>query len=292
MKEQIRAYAKINLHLDMVRKREDGYHDVMTVMQSVSLHDTVRVTLTDFPEFVCTCDVAGVPADDKNIAVRAAKLYAQRIGLSKGAFIEIEKRIPMAAGLAGGSTDAAATLVAMNNLCGKALTNDELSSLASLLGADVPFCLFGGCLYSDGRGDVLHDFLQLPEEMVVLIGCGKEGVSTPWAYSMLDFEYNDFKDYTPKKLSGLEEAIRSTDVERISKNIFNVFESTISAQRPEVNEIKSIMLQSGALNAMMSGSGPSVFGIFKSEEDAKRASEKIAREGYFACVCAPTGKRE
>jgi len=276
----------------MVKKRDDGYHDVKTVMQSVSLCDTVSVILIDSGEFFAVCNLENVPTDEKNIAVRAAMLYAEKIGVSNGARIEIEKRIPMAAGLAGGSTDAAATLLAMNKLYGNVLSNDELISIAASLGADVPFCLFGGCSYSDGRGDILHDFPQIPKDMIFLVACGGEGVSTPWAYSMLDAEYDDFKNYIPKELGHLEKAICSGSVKTISENIFNVFENHISVHRPIVEEIKTVMMQSGALNAMMSGSGPSVFGVFSSIENAQTAKEIIVQKGYFASVCHPTEKRK
>ena len=152
MTEQIKAYAKINLHLDIKSKREDGFHDVEMIMQSVSLCDDISVTLTDDGSFLAECNVEGVPTGDKNIAVKAAKLFAERASLDTGAKITIEKRIPMAAGLAGGSTDAAAVLIAMNKLFENSFSYEELCDMAAKLGSDVPFCISGGCAYSEGRG--------------------------------------------------------------------------------------------------------------------------------------------
>lgn len=287
MTENVKAYAKINLHLDVIGKRDDGYHDVNTVMQSVSLCDDVSVTLTDDKTFYSSCNVSNVPCDEKNIAVRAAMLFADEVALDKGAHIEIFKRIPMAAGLAGGSTDAAATLVAMNKLCGEPLSVENLCDLGSRLGADVPFCIAGGCKFSDGRGDVLHDFPNLPTDMIFVVACGGEGVSTPWAYSTLDKEYNDFVGYEKKSVKPLEDAITSGETYAIANNTFNVFEAPISSQRPIVDEIKNEMIKNRAINAMMSGSGPSVFGIFCNLDDAKMAELAITKKGYFASVCYP-----
>ena len=288
MTENIKAYAKINLHLDVLRKREDGYHDVNTVMQSISLCDDVSVTLTDDKTFSSECNVPGVPCDEKNIAVRAAALFASEVSSDKGAYIKIEKRIPMAAGLAGGSTDAAATLVAMNKLHGEVLSTEALCELGSKLGADVPFCVAGGCKFSNERGDKLYDFPSLPKNMIFVVACGGEGVSTPWAYSTLDKEYNDFVGYQYKSIEPLLKAVITENVEMIAKTTFNVFEAPISSQRPAVDEIKNEMIRNGAINAMMSGSGPSVFGIFRNLDDAKRAELAITEKGYFASVCYPT----
>lgn len=287
MTETVKAYAKINLHLDICGIREDGYHNVQTVMQTVSLCDNVSVTLTDTEGISCECNVSGVPTDDKNIAVRAARLFFERANIKSGARIRIEKRIPMAAGLAGGSSDAAATLRALNKLYDGKFSQKELCELGSHLGADVPFCIVGGCAYSDGRGDMLHGFPSIPDDTVFLIACGGEGVSTPWAYRLMDEVYDNFSNYIPRGTEDLKKALLSRKPNDFASFIFNVFEAPVLERRPVASDIKEIMLKGGARAAMMSGSGPSVFGIFESEGDAKKAENIIKSAGFFASVCAP-----
>ena len=287
MTETVKAYAKINLHLDITGIRADGYHNVDNVMQTVTLFDTVTVEFTDSKEISCECDVAGVPTDEKNIAVRAAKLYCESVGLNKGVRVKIEKRIPMAAGLAGGSADAAATLVALNRLQGNLLDEKTLFDIGARLGADVPFCIAGGCAYTNGRGDLLHSFPKIPDRTVFVVACGGDGVSTPWAYGLMDREHNNFTDYKAKGIEILRESLESDHPKEFYKYIFNIFEDPVLGQRPVAAQIKDIMLDSGALNAMMSGSGPSVYGVFSTEAEAEMASEAIREKGYFASVCYP-----
>ena len=285
----VKAYAKINLHLDICGIRNDGYHNVETVMQTVSLCDEVTVSVTEGEGVSCECNITDVPTDEKNIAVRAASLFAQRSGIKCGVHIKIEKNIPMAAGLAGGSADAAATLRAMNILHGNIFTLQELCEIASCLGADVPFCLVGGCAYTDGKGDVLHDFPPMPKDTVFLVACGGEGVSTPWAYGLMDKFFDNFSSYAPRGVERLNGILLSDEPQNFVHCVFNIFEAPVLARRPVAEQIKRTMLQNGALAAMMSGSGPSVFGIFKNKEDAEYVEEKIKNEGYFAQVCYPVG---
>ena len=295
-KETVCGYAKINLHLDVKGRLADGYHSMETVMQSVSLCDTVTVTLTDEPLCEATCVKAGVPTDEKNIAVRAAKLFAEKIGSQKGARIHIEKNIPMAAGLAGGSADAAATLLAMNQLYNRPLTTNELCELGAGLGVDVPFCIVGGTKYADGKGEQLHSFPVMPP-CTLVVACGGEGVSTPWGYKLLDSRYGDFAEascYTPHTTERLDDAMTDGDLAKIGSALYNVFEGPILDERPVAAEIRRVMRDCGAEGAMMSGSGPSVFGLFSSEEMAKKAAELIQAKHCFATVCHPVfpGKDE
>ncbi len=287
MIETVKGYAKINLHLDITGIREDKYHNVETVMQSISIFDRVTVTPCD-RGISCECDVEGVPTDGKNIAVRAAQIYLETISSQGGVHIKIEKRIPMAAGLAGGSTDAAATLVALNRLNKDALSKEQLCELGSRLGADVPFCIEGGCAYSDGKGDILHPFPSIPENTVFLVACGGDGVSTPWGYGLMDRVYNNFTDYSPKGTKGLKDALLSDRPESFVKYLFNIFEEPVLAERPVAAQIKKMMLDGGAIAAMMSGSGPSVYGVFDNTDDAERAADIIKNNGYFAEACFPT----
>lgn len=287
----VKGYAKINLHLDVTGIMSDGYHSVNTVMQSLSLCDEVSVILRDEPEFDAECNVDGVPSDEKNIAVRAAKLYFETISKTGGAHIVIDKRIPMAAGLAGGSADAAATLVALDRLFDGRLGEEGLCKLGSKLGADVPFCISCGTRFSDGRGDILHDFPKIDKSVIFVVACGGEGVSTPWGYRLLDDTFNKFNGYTPKELGSLEIALLSGEKHAFCNHIFNVFEEPVLRERPVAKEIKSIMKRCGALSAMMSGSGPSVFGVFEDTESAVCAVRAVRERGYFADVATPVGER-
>ncbi len=288
----LKAYAKINLHLDIVSKAENGYHGVNTVMQTISLCDDVEVSLNESGTNSIVCDSPSVPLNEKNLAWRAADIFFERCGISGGAYIKIVKRIPVAAGLAGGSTDAAAVLVGLNRLCGEPLSEGELLALGAKLGADVPFCIAGGTKYADGFGDVIHEFAHIPE-CYIAVACGKEGVSTPWAYSTLDAKYKNFEDghYTPRDISGLEVAMSSKDIVGICRNLYNIFESVIEPERAEVTKIKSELLRCGAVGAMMSGSGPSVFGIFEDKKRAQIAVEALRSLGVEACLSTPVPKQ-
>ena len=290
MKTRVKAYAKINLHLDVTAIREDGYHNVETVMQSLSLCDIVDVEIVDGDAIVIECDKAGVPLDERNIAYKAARLFFEALGEFHGVRIVIKKNIPMAAGMAGGSADGAAVLVGLNEIFDGALSYDKLLELGSRLGADVPFCIQCGCAYSDGKGDNLTELAPLDESIVFLTACGGEGVSTPVAYRLLDEKYNRFEGYEKKSLDGLFECIKNGSV-GFYKHLFNIFEEPISGEREAVGDIKRTMLDGGALASIMSGSGPSVFGVFKSVEDAEAVAVKLRSKGYFAGVAFPTARR-
>ena len=288
----INAYAKINLHLDVTAKADNGYHKVITVMQSISLCDVISISFCDGDDIFLRCNVAELPTDRRNLAYRAAELLFERIGKRCGVLIEIDKRIPMAAGLAGGSTDAAAVLWGLNELLGKPLSNGELCELGAVLGADVPFCIAGGPKYADGIGEKLHPFWPMPK-CFLLVACAGEGVSTPWAYAALDKKYGDFKEdcYKPHSTEPLCDSLKKQDLKALSSSIFNIFEEVISSERKMVNEIKRTLLENGALSAMMSGSGPSVFGIFDSKEDALFAAKILNDACIPAFVCEPVSER-
>ena len=196
----------------------------------------------------------------------------------------------MAAGMAGGSADGAATLIAMNRLLDAPLEEEELLALGAKLGADVPFCIVGGTRYADGKGDMLHDFPKLPDCYIVA-ACGGEGVSTPWGYGLLDRIYGGFLEgcgYTPRGTKGLYRALlEGASLSVISENLYNIFEAPVLEQRPVAAMIKNAMVDSGAVGSMMSGSGPSVFGLFYDEDTAKRAADAVGELGYFAAVCRP-----
>ncbi len=280
-----RAYAKINLHLDITGIMTNGFHSVSTVMQTVSLCDTVTLTRREEHGIFISCDNSAVPVGEKNIAWKAADKFMRAAAIDMGVDIHIEKKIPMAAGLAGGSTDAAAVLRGLNTLCGEPLSAEALCIIASELGSDVPFCVVGGSTFADGRGDILHPFPSLPD-CTLLIACGGEGVSTPEAYRMLDEKFNRFASYAPRTLGALKGALESSDISAVAKGLFNIFEEPILSVRPTAKKIKDTMLRCGAVGAMMSGSGPSVFGIFGDRQTAEKAAEKIAAFA-FTSVCRP-----
>lgn len=280
----VAANAKINLHLDVIGKRESGYHDVVSVMQSVSLCDTLTVTRETGTGI--SLDTGGaLPADDSNLIVRAAKCYFAASGAPFGVNVILEKRIPMAAGMGGGSADAAAMLKALNELDGNRYTVQELAGMGAAIGADVPFCVQGGTCLCEGVGEILTPVLNNISATVV-VAMGGEGVSTPTAFGALDRLFDGYKNFdeavSPKSLI---RALEAGNVGDAAAALFNRFEAVIEPLRPAVARIKRTMLQSGALAAQMSGSGPSVFGIFEDEQSASCAVEALQNEGVRAFVC-------
>lgn len=291
MINRIQAYAKINLFLDVTAIREDGYHDIQSVMQSVSLCDTVDISLEEGNAITVECSDARVPCGEKNIAYRAAKLFLSVAGLSYGVKISIKKNIPMAAGLAGGSADAAAVLVGLNLACENPFSVEELCEIGKKLGADVPFCIRCGCSYLEGIGEIFYPFPELPSDVFFVIACGGEGVSTPEAYRLLDEKYDRFSRYEPRGVQPLRESLSNGDERAFCKELFNIFEEPVASLRGTVLKLKELMLSAGAEASMMSGSGPSVFGVFFKKEDAEKAVGKILQEGCFAVVATPISKR-
>lgn len=291
--DQIRiyAYAKINLFLEVVSRLDNGYHDVNTVMQSISLADNVCLTkLSDGIELYC--DSPSVPSDERNIAYRAARLFFEKAGICGGVKIEINKNIPTEAGLAGGSADAAATLIGLNSLYNEILGKDELLTLGGTLGADVPFCMTCGTVFADGKGDRLTELKAMPSCYVV-VAKGEGGMSTPIAYGELDKKYCSFGEgkYMPASSELLINAIDNADVALLSKNMKNIFEDVVKPHCPDVIYLNSVLIQRGALGAMMSGSGTAVFGIFSDKDAAKSCVSLLKKEGYFAELTVPIEKR-
>ncbi len=307
MKTTITAPAKINLFLDITGRRPDGYHTITGVMQAISLCDTVTVEVTEpTGMYLCslsshtvgaesitlTCTNPDLPTDSRNLAWRAAEKFFAATGRGcKNLLIHIEKRIPAAAGMAGGSTDAAAVLVGLNELFNYPLRTDALCEVGLTLGADVPFCIKGKAHITEGIGEALTPITPMPAcELVV--ACGGEGVSTPAAYKALDTLYGNFDPaaYTPHTagLSALKTALWQGNLTDLCGSVFNLFESVVLPERPVARSIKETLLASGAITAMMSGSGPSVFGVFpKGDGSAERAREALAAQSIPAWVCEP-----
>ena len=264
--------AKINLTLDVLGLRDDGYHEIATVMQSLALADTLILTRQE-EEITLRVDLAGLEADERNLAHRAAALIQQECGLCGGVHIDITKRIPVAAGLAGGSADAAATLRGMNELYTLGLSDDELCALGAQLGSDIPFSLMGGTVLATGRGERLHRLADFPAT-VVLLAKPPVSVSTPWAYRSYDEHAPVFHPDNASFMDALEHGDRDRCVQLMA----NVLEPVTEAAHPVIADYRARMRAHGALCAMMSGSGPTVFGLFAEEQAAADAAEVFRKE--------------
>ena len=289
-----RANAKINLYLDVVARRENGYHDVVSLMQTVSLCDLVTVDYRTGAHTSITLRASGndkMPTDCRNLAWRAAEKYLLRVGLTGEVTITIQKHIPMAAGLAGGSADAAAVLRGLNRICGERLTTEELCELGAALGADIPFCIVGGGARVTGIGERLEEVAPMPQS-VLAVACMGEGVSTPWAYGKLDELHSGFAEAAEAdtRPDVILSALQKGDFDTACDNFYNIFEEVVPTVQPYVDRLKATMERHGALRAMMSGSGPSVFGVFPSVEAASAAVEELCSMGAAAFVCHPTAK--
>ncbi len=287
------AYAKINLYLKAISRRENGYHNIVSIMQTVSLSDTVKLAFIPSEETEIELRAEGnaaMPTDRRNLAYRAAEKFLECAGLKGRVYITLEKHIPMSAGLAGGSADAAAVLRGLNALCGEPLNINALCAAGATLGADVPFCIVGGSALVTGIGERMQDFPSLPA-LSLVVACAGEGVSTPWAYGELDRKYGNFEPPLSEELPNiLALSIKNGDVDTACEHFYNQFEEVVAAERPYINTIKDIMKKCGADFSMMSGSGPSVFGIFPYEEAAKMAVDTLLARGIFAYSCTPVGK--
>lgn len=272
MREELvlKGNAKINLSLDVLGKRPDGYHEVSMVMQSVSLAD--EIILQEAADISLTVDVPGLEADARNLAWRAAELVRQECAVSKGVSITLRKKIPLAAGLAGGSADAAAVLRGVNKLWQAGLTQQQLLELGARLGSDVPFCLLGGTQLATGRGTELEELPAMPVCGVVLAKL-PVAVSTAWVYG----QFAAAKVNQRPDLSGLRSALQKGSLEGVASRLCNVLESVTITEHPEIQKLKEDMLRQGALASLMSGSGPTVFALTENEESAGDVAERLRR---------------
>ena len=268
---KMRARAKINIALDVIGSRKDGYHDVSMIMQQVDLYDEVIVKKSDKGISLKT-DCEYIPNDEGNIAHKAAKLLKNHCGIRDGVDIQIDKKIPVAAGLAGGSTDAAAVLIAMNRLWKLGLNKEDLMKLSLPLGADVPFCVLGGAALAEGIGEVLTPISGFENTWVVL---SKPNicVSTAEVYKNLDL-VNIIKH---PEINVILDAMKKNDILTVSQNLCNVLESVTEKMHPIIKDVKRKMYEYHALGSLMSGSGPTVFGLFKDYHKAKNAYENLSK---------------
>lgn len=284
MKVEVKAFAKINLMLDIVATRNDGYHDLFMIMQSVGVYDTITVEKTKGKSITISCDIDDIPLDEHNIAHKAAMAFFKANKIKNtGIHIDIKKRIPHAAGLAGGSADGAGVIVALNKIYDTNLSDKELCQIGVKVGADVPFCITGGTLLAQGIGDVLNPVKPL-RKCYILLAKPEVGVNTGYAYHQFD---EQGKVHTPDKL-GMLYAMQSRDLNSICLKMENVFEQFIEV--PNRVDMKQIMRENGAIGTCMSGSGPTIFGIFNSREEAECAASKITPFAKDICVCTPVNK--
>lgn len=284
MEIKVKAYAKINLMLDIIYRRTDGYHDLFMIMQSIGIYDTVTVTETKSKKITITCNIDDIPLDEHNIAYKAAATFFDSTKIkNKGVNIDIVKRIPHAAGMAGGSADGAGVLVALNELTGAGLSDDELCAVGVKIGADVPFCIKGGTLLAQGIGDVLNKVKPL-RKCYIVIAKPDCSVNTASAYKQFD---ECGKVHTPDKL-GMLYAMQSRDLKEICSKMENVFEQFIAVENKV--EIKDIMRANAALGVCMSGSGPTVFGIFDNKESAEKCALELKPLAKDIAVTTPVSK--
>lgn len=273
-----KAYAKINISLDVTGKRPDGYHDMLMVMQTITLCDDITVTLTPGRASRAESNLRFVPCDERNLAVRAANVFFSETGIGNmGAHIKMQKRIPVGAGMAGGSSDAAAVLRALNKLCGAGLDRARLEQLAAHIGSDVAFCVCGGTQLASGRGELLSPLPSMPECGVVV--CKPDfSVSTPELFRRLDA----VKLRCHPDTQGIIELLREGDLPKIARRMYNVFEDVPDRRHNEIAAIKSRMLDCGALGAVMTGTGSAVFGLYDDEKAVERSVRALRRE--WRCV--------
>lgn len=281
-----KAYAKLNLTLDVLGTLPDGYHEMKMVMQSVSLCDDVFVALNDSGEVTMESNFGFLPCDGRNIAVKAAQSFFAKAGLgSAGAHIRLQKRIPVGAGMAGGSTDAAAVLRALNRLYGTGFSRETLEELGGALGSDVPFCIAGGTRLATGRGEVLSPLPPMPDCGLVICK-PRFSIKTPELFARIDSRSSRIHPDT----DGMIAALEAQDVQGIARRMYNVFEDVLPRRCGEIGIIKNRLLDAGALGAVMTGTGSAVFGIFDDLAAAKTAAVQLG-EHYRECFAAqPVGE--
>ena len=271
---RLQAFAKINLGLDVLGKREDGYHEVRMIMQTIRMYDQLDMRKSVEPGIHLTTYKKYIPVDENNLVWRAAKLMVDTCGIMEGVSIHLHKVIPVAAGMAGGSSDAAATLVGMNRLFHCGLSKEKLMELGVQIGADVPYCVLRGTALAEGIGEKLTVLPPMPD-CWILIGKPGISVSTKYVYTTLDLN----TDTVHPDIDGMKKALEDGNLYGITERMGNVLQDVTIPAYPEVERIKEQMKTLGAVNAMMSGSGPTVFGIFDNEEKAQEACQKLRESG-------------
>ncbi len=280
----LKALAKINLGLDVVRRREDGYHEVRMIMQTIQLYDRLDIKRTQEPGIQIQTNLSFLPVNENNLIYKAAKLLMDEFSITDGVSVKLDKRIPVAAGMAGGSTDAAAMLIGVNRLFSLGLTKRQLMERGVQIGADVPYCIMRGTALAEGIGEALSPLPPMIK-CPVLIAKPSISVSTKFVYQNLKLDDTTIHP----DIDRLIDDIKAKSLHDIAAHMGNVLETVTIPNYPVIDEIKKHMLSNGAVGAMMSGSGPTVFGLFDDEDTAKKAykamrSSHLARQVYLTSV--------
>lgn len=280
---RLKALAKINLGLDVTGCREDGYHLVRMIMQTIHLFDSIKMEKTDEQEIHLTTNIHFLPTDEHNLAYRAARILMDEFEITKGVSIDIKKCIPVSAGMAGGSTDAAAVLYGMNQLYELKLSQKQLAERALILGADVPYCLMRGTALAEGIGEKLT---RLPAVVRCPVVIAKPGisVSTKWVYENLKLD----RQTVHPDIDGLITDIKRQDLKKMASHMGNILEGVTVKEYPVIARIKEHLIEHGALNAMMSGSGPTVFALFDERGRAKAAADALRATGLAKQIYVTT----
>lgn len=280
----LKALAKINLGLDVVRRREDGYHEVRMIMQTIQLYDRLDIKRTQEPGIQIQTNLSFLPVNETNLIYKAAKLLMDEFSITDGVSVKLDKRIPVAAGMAGGSTDAAAMLIGVNRLFSLGLTKRQLMERGVQIGADVPYCIMRGTALAEGIGEALSPLPPMVK-CPVLVAKPSISVSTKFVYQNLKLDDTTIHP----DIDRLIDDIKAKNLHDIAAHMGNVLETVTIPNYPVIDEIKKHMLSNGAVGAMMSGSGPTVFGLFDDEDTAKKAykamrSSHLARQVYLTSV--------
>ncbi|WP_077609844.1 4-(cytidine 5'-diphospho)-2-C-methyl-D-erythritol kinase [Clostridium sp. Marseille-P2415] len=268
----LKAYGKINLGLDVLRRREDGYHEVRMIMQTVGLYDKIDIYLKETPGIEVVTNLFYLPVNENNLVYKAARLLMDEFHVTHGIRIHLKKFIPVSAGMAGGSSDAAAVLFGVNKMFQLGLTREELMERGVKIGADVPYCVMRGTALSEGIGEILTPLPDMPQCQVLIAKPGVS-VSTKFVYEHLDAVGLRAEDHPD--IDGMIEAIRNHNIYQVSERLGNVLETVTIPEYPVIAQIKDKIRELGAVNALMSGSGPTVFGIFTSPKAAENAYEEL-----------------
>ena len=264
---ELKAYAKVNLGIDVIGKRPDGYHEVRMIMQTVKLYDRITMEKNDSGNIILSTNLPYLPVNEKNLVYRAIDMIRNAYGITDGVTASIVKRIPIAAGMAGGSSDAAAAFVGMNQLFHLGITQQELMDYGVKLGADIPYCIMRGTALSEGIGEILTPLPPIPNCWFLIVK-PTFSMSTKFVYENLHLD----EIAVHPDIDGMKEALYQRDLIGVTDRMENVLEQVTKKHSPAIGEIKDIMRKEGALNALMSGSGSTVFGIFKSKETAEKAA--------------------
>ena len=284
-KIQLKALAKINLGLDVLRRREDGYHEVKMIMQTIGLHDDLEIRKTKTPGIQVKTNLYYLPTNENNLVYKAAKLLMDEFQIQDGVSIQLKKRIPVAAGMAGGSSDGAAVLWGINQMYGLGLSMQALMERGVRLGADVPYCIQRGTALAEGIGEKLSVLPPMPKCTILI---AKPGISVSTKFVYENLHANDLKPEQHPDVDSVIEAMRQKDLGLLCSRMGNVLETVTIPAYPVINEIKRTMIDNGAIGSMMSGSGPTVFGIFDSPVAAKQAMKAVRAAKLAKQICLTT----